>query len=126
MKHLIFIKRVYIDAEDNDGYRILVDRIWPRGISKEKARLSDWIKDIAPSTELRKWFQHKPELFNTFKQKYIEEIKQHKDITTKILDVLKEQNITLVYSAKDEKYNQAIVLQEFLKNKHISNGKTAN
>ncbi|HLW32492.1 MAG TPA: DUF488 domain-containing protein [Aequorivita sp.] len=110
----IRIKRIYEKASKDDGFRILVDRIWPRGVSKEAAQLAEWIKDIAPSTALRKWFDHKEERFKEFSEKYKSELKNSSDLVQKILDIAKENPVMLVYSAKDEKHNQAIVLKSFL------------
>lgn len=108
------IKRIYEKPEKSDGYRILVDRLWPRGISKETAEVDEWIKDIAPSTELRKWFAHEPEKFPEFKKRYKEELKAHTEELKKIHLLSKNQTVTLLYSAKDTQYNQAVVLLEVL------------
>ncbi|ASN03998.1 DUF488 domain-containing protein [Virgibacillus necropolis] len=112
------LKRVYEDKVDSDGVRILVDRVWPRGMSKEDAKLDHWIKEIGPSSDLRKWFGHDPEKYEDFKQKYKKELqngeqgealKEIKDITKK-----HDKNVTLLYASKEEKYNQASVLKEIL------------
>jgi len=111
----IFLKRIYEPYDENDGSRILIDRLWPRGISKDAAMLSEWMKEIAPSSELRKWFCHKPELFEEFRERYLNELRsddQKQDLIRKIISA--EGNITLVYGAKDPVYNHAIVLQEEL------------
>lgn len=108
------IKRIYEKPEKSDGYRILVDRIWPRGISKESAALDEWEKEIAPSTELRKWFGHQPELYPEFKARYIDELKKSADILKRLKEISKKQTVTLLYSAKDEIHNQAVVLLEVL------------
>lgn len=113
------IKRVYEDAEKSDGIRILVDRIWPRGVSKEAASLDAWEKEVAPSDELRKWFDHDPDKYETFKKEYkkeMEENAEQKESLNHLKKWTKEhnKNITLVYGAKDEKYNQAAVLKEIL------------
>ncbi len=113
----IKIKRVYEAPAKNDGYRILVDRIWPRGLSKRDAQVSLWLKTIAPSTELRKWFDHRPDRWQEFRRRYIEELSDKKEE----LDVIRgkltaTQNVTLLYSAKDTERNQAVVLLEHLKN----------
>lgn len=105
------IKRVYDDAEDSDGYRILVDRIWPRGMTKAAARVDEWLKEAGPSTELRKWFGHVPERFDEFASRYREELH-----AGSALERLKEAAgehdvVTLVYSAKDTLHNQAVVLR---------------
>lgn len=110
----IRIKRVYDDPANSDGTRILVDRLWPRGVSKEDAQLDDWLKDIAPSTDLRKWYDHKEERFDEFSKKYKKELQDHPDIIEDLLNKAKNKRLTLLYGAKDEKHNQAVVLKEFL------------
>lgn len=110
----IKIKRVYKDASKDDGTRILVDRIWPRGVSKEDADLEEWIKEIAPSTNLRQWFNHEDDKFDEFAVKYRKELDDHKDLVARLMDFAKKQTLTLVYSAKNEKHNQAVVLKEYL------------
>ena len=111
------IKRVYEDPGRADGTRILVDRLWPRGLSKERARVDLWLKDIAPSTELRKWFSHDPGKWTEFQARYRQELKSEADL----LDVLKKKAakgpITLLYGAKDEVHNEAVVLQSLLQPK---------
>lgn len=110
----IRIKRVYEKASKNDGVRILVDRMWPRGMSKEDAHVDQWMKDIAPSTSLRKWFDHKEERFQEFAEKYKKELQKASEPVQEILDIAKNKTVTLVYGAKDEKHNQAVVLKNFL------------
>jgi len=113
----IQIKRIYEEAEKKDGMRILVDRIWPRGISKDKAKLDLWIKEIGPSTDLRKWFNHDPEKFNDFKSMYKKELKngEQKEAFEKLKEAAKEnETVTLLFAAKDEEHNQARVLKEML------------
>nr|WP_276535753.1 DUF488 family protein [Mammaliicoccus lentus] len=111
------INRIYEDY-DKDNVRVLVDRVWPRGISKEKANLDHWIKEIAPTDSLRKWFGHDPKKFDSFKKKYKEELKsgEQKEALDQLKDIYKENNgnVVLLYGAKDEKHNQAVVLKEFL------------
>ncbi|HET7361854.1 MAG TPA: DUF488 family protein [Salinimicrobium sp.] len=114
--HPIKTKRIYDEYAKKDGYRILVDRIWPRGVSKEDAKLDDWNKEIAPSDHLRKWFDHKEERFEEFKKRYKKELEDHHDDLKEIKKVAKEKTVTLLYGAKDEKMNQAVVLQDVLKN----------
>ena len=112
-----FFKRVYEPYDESDGFRILVDRMWPRGISKDAAKLTAWQKEVAPSPELRKWFCHKPELFEEFRAKYIEELrtdKQKQKIINEIITQTSKGRVTLLYGAKDPVYNHAIVLQEEL------------
>lgn len=112
----IHIKRIYEDTSKTDGFRVLVDRIWPRGVSKEDAKLDEWLKEIAPSTELRKWFDHKEERFEEFSKKYKEELKNHSDLVEKLLKTAKNKRLTLLYGAKDETHNQAVVLKTYLEN----------
>ena len=108
------IKRVYEKPEKEDGKRILVDRLWPRGLTKEKASIDLWLKDIAPSTELRKWFGHDPEKWNEFRKKYLQELKNNKEQVSILYEQLKKGVVTLVYGAKDEEHNEALVLKEWL------------
>lgn len=108
----IFLKRIYEPFDDTDGMRILIDRLWPRGISKEDAHLSYWLKEVAPSPELRKWFCHKPERFEEFRKKYLEELQGEK--IEPLLRLAKENRLTLLYGAKDPVYNHAVVLFEEL------------
>ena len=110
----IKIKRVYEPPDRKDGERILVDRLWPRGLTKEKAGVDLWLKEIAPSTELRKWFDHDPEKWQRFRRRYETEIR-HKDDLIKVLrQKAREGTITLIYGARDEKHNEALVLKQFL------------
>lgn len=115
--YAIKIKRVYEPPLDDDGFRVLVDRLWPRGISKVSAAINEWNKEVAPSNELRKWFDHVPERFEAFKTKYIEELNHQKDQINHLKSLAENQPLTLVYSAKDEKHNQAVVLQLVLNQK---------
>ena len=113
----IAIKRIYEDASEKDGYRILVDRLWPRGVSKEEAKLDEWLKDIAPSTALRKWFDHIEERFPEFSERYQAELDLKTEEITRLTTIAKKQQITLLYSAKNEKFNQAVVLSNYLNKK---------
>lgn len=113
----IFLKRIYDPYDEMDGYRILIDRLWPRGISKESAKLDEWLKDVAPSSELRKWFCHKPELFEKFTVKYVEELRHDEEkvkAVDHILELAGQGRVTLLYGAKEPVYNHAIILQEEL------------
>lgn len=110
-------KRIYEPANETDGFRILVDRLWPRGIKKEKAQINLWAKEIAPSNELRKWFSHDPVKFDAFKKRYRQELTSNpasQKLSNLCLRKIKEQNITLLYAAKNEQYNQAVVIKEWL------------
>jgi uncharacterized protein YeaO (DUF488 family) len=113
---MITIKRAYETPKEDDGYRILVDRLWPRGVSKEKAKLDLWMKDIAPSNELRKWFGHDPDRWEEFKTKYLSEIEENMELIKELKEIVQyNDNVTLVYSAKDEVHNNAAVILELLK-----------
>lgn len=107
-------KRIYQAPASTDGHRVLVDRIWPRGVSKEKAELDEWYKELAPTTDLRKWFNHKEERFTEFKERYKEELQQHKEELQKLKKIAEDKRVCLLYGAKDEKHNQAVVLKEVL------------
>ena len=112
---MIKIKRVYDAPAKDDGYRILVDRLWPRGVSKEKAKVDLWLKEIAPSNELRTQFCHDPKKWGTFQKKYETELKDKGELLRKIRQMEKEKGtVTLVYSAKDEEHNNAVALSTFL------------
>lgn len=106
------IKRVYELPDKHDGRRILVDRLWPRGLTKEKASIDLWLKDIAPSTELRKWFDHDPGRWEEFKERYLAELKGNSEQIQLLKQELDKGIVTLVYGAKDEEHNQAVVIQE--------------
>lgn len=112
------IKRIYQDVDSNDGVRVLVDRVWPRGMSKEDAELDHWMKEVGPSNGLRKWFGHDPDKFKEFKQKYKEELASgdQAEELEELKKITKQHNkkLTLLFSAKDEKNNQANVLKEIL------------
>jgi uncharacterized protein YeaO (DUF488 family) len=112
---MIQIKRAYEIAEKDDGYRVLVDRLWPRGISKERAHLDLWLKDIAPSTELRIWFGHDPKKWQEFEKRYKKELKDKTELLQQLKDLEKKhKQVTLVYGAKDTERNEAIILQKMI------------
>ncbi len=111
----INIKRIYEKYSANDGFRILVDRLWPRGIKKEKAKIDLWLREIASSDKLRKWFSHYSSKWQEFKKRYKKEIKENKKIFKKLKEIIKnKKKANLLYSAKDKKYNNAVVLKEIL------------
>ena len=110
----IQIKRVYLPAEDSDGYRVLVDRLWPRGIKKEDAKVDLWAKTLAPSVELRKWFNHIPERFEEFSKKHVEELKANPEAALVLDELRRHDKVTLLYGAKDEQHNNAVVLLHLL------------
>lgn len=116
----IKVKRIYDDKAEDDGVRVLVDRVWPRGISKENANLDEWLKNIGPTKELREWFNHDADKFEDFKKKYIKELEnndeQNEELKT-LEGMVKDarKDVIILFGAKDEKHNQAVVLQSYLK-----------
>ena len=110
----IQLKRAYEKPERNDGTRILVDRLWPRGLTKEKAAINLWLKDVAPSTELRKWFGHDPKKWRSFRSRYRAELKQRGDQLQLLKSKAKKGAITLIYGTRDQKHNEAVVLKQLL------------
>lgn len=108
------LKRAYEPAAENDGLRILVDRLWPRGVSKAEAALDGWEKDISPSTALRKWFGHDPARWQEFRTRYAAEVRQHPEPLGRLRALARKQPITLVYSAHDEVHNDAVVLRDLV------------
>jgi uncharacterized protein YeaO (DUF488 family) len=113
-KMKIKIKRVYEKNDKSDGMRILVDRLWPRGLSKETARIDFWAKDISPSTVLRQWYKHDPEKWKEFKNKYFNELNSNLEGVNKLLQHVKKLNVTFVYSSKEQHLNNAVALKEYL------------
>jgi uncharacterized protein YeaO (DUF488 family) len=107
---MVTIKRIYEQPKKTDGFRVLVDRLWPRGISKERARINLWLKDISPSSSLRKWFHHDPTRWEEFQKRYSKELTSHKEELTMILEKAKRNHVTLLYSAKDIMHNNATAL----------------
>ncbi len=112
---MITIKRIYDPYEKSDGYRVLVDRLWPRGVRKADAHIDLWLKDIGPSNELRKWFGHDEERWDEFKKRYTKELTDKKDLLKELQNLHKKQKkLTLLYAAKDEEHNNAVVIAEIL------------
>ncbi len=109
------IKRVYEEPAKNDGTRVLIDRLWPRGLKKEEAAVDYWMKEIAPSDTLRKWFAHKEERWQEFKSRYRKELKEKNEFLKQLIDLGKNKKVTLLYAAKDEERNNAQVLLDILK-----------
>ena len=108
------VRRVYEPPARSDGWRVLVDRIWPRGLSKEDATLDLWIKDVAPSAELRQWFGHQPSKWAAFKRRYFRELDQHTEALDQLLNACPKRTLTLLFAAKDSAYNNAVALKEYL------------
>ena len=107
-------KRVYDSAEPGDGYRVLIDRMWPRGVSRERARLDEWARELAPSSELRKWFHHDPERFDEFRSRYREELHERRPLLEELRRRARDGPVTLLYAARDREHNDAVVLEELL------------
>jgi uncharacterized protein YeaO (DUF488 family) len=114
MKPIVAIKRIYEEAEARDGYRVLVDRLWPRGVKKEAAGIDEWVKGLAPTTELRKWFGHSPALWSDFQHRYKAELEENELVAEFIKKHKGKALITLLYGAKDDQHTHAIVLQRYL------------
>jgi uncharacterized protein YeaO (DUF488 family) len=109
------VKRVYEPAERSDGYKILIDRLWPRGISHERARLDAWERDLAPSAALRTWFGHQPDLFDEFRRRYISELREHRSLISPLRQRARHGTLTLLYAARDTEHNDAIVLADVIR-----------
>lgn len=110
----IRLKRAYEEPTSDDGLRILVERLWPRGLTRERAAVNLWLKEVAPSTELRRWFNHDPARWAEFRKRYRAELRQNKDAVEALRQCCKDQAVTLVYAAHDEKHNSALVLKDYL------------
>jgi len=111
---MIALKRAYEPARGDDGRRFLVERLWPRGVKKAALHISGWLKDVAPSTELRKWFSHDPAKWDEFRRRYFAELDAHRDALQPLLDAARQDEVTLVYSSHDQEHNNAVALKEYL------------
>ena len=111
----ICVKRAYEPASPSDGYRVLVDRLWPRGVSKQRAHLDEWVRELAPSTDLREWFGHEPSRFSEFRKRYVAELRQERALLTGLRQHAQEGKLTIVYSARDTEHNDAVVLAGVLR-----------
>jgi uncharacterized protein YeaO (DUF488 family) len=114
---MLKLKRAYDPASKTDGTRVLVERLWPRGLSKAKLRVDAWLKDVGPSTELRKWFSHDPEKWSRFRARYFRELDSQPNAWRPILSAARRGRVTLVYSSHDEQHNNAVALQDYLRAK---------
>jgi len=110
----IRVKRVYAAPAPDDGMRVLVDRLWPRGLARDKARIDLWLKELAPSTELRKWFNHEPAKWEEFQRRYRQELQQKPAALTHAIETLGTGPVTLLFAAREERYNDAVALRAFL------------
>ena len=111
----VHVKRVYEAPEAADGYRVLIDRLWPRGVSRERAAIDEWDRALPPSTQLRRWFNHDPSRFDEFRRRYIEELREQRPRIARLRRRAREGTLTLVYSARDTEHNDAVVLAEILR-----------
>jgi uncharacterized protein YeaO (DUF488 family) len=112
---MLKLKRAYEEPSPEDGERVLVERLWPRGLSKERAGIDLWLKEVAPSTELRKWFGHDPARWEEFRRRYWEELENKPEPVNQLRKKARRETVTLVYAARDEEHNGALALQQFLK-----------
>ena len=110
----IILKRAYEKAALTDGYRVLVDRLWPRGISKDQAKLDQWVKEAAPSDDLRQWFHEDPSRWGDFRKRYLSELKGHRELLRQLAQHSRTSRVTLVYSASDEQHNNAVIIKQYL------------
>jgi len=110
----IQLKRVYEKASAGDGKRILVERLWPRGLKKDEAKIDEWLREAAPSTELRKWYGHDPAKWSEFKERYWKELDKKQDIVSKLAKESQEKKVTFVFAAKEQQYNNAVALKEYI------------
>ncbi|WP_226584158.1 DUF488 domain-containing protein [Acuticoccus sediminis] len=116
----VYIARVYDDPKDTTGARLLVDRAWPRGVNKADLDHDEWIRDVAPSTELRKWFGHDPKKWAEFRMRYSAELKDNQDAVSRCLEWCRKGPVTLLFAARDREHNQAVILREYLSNRNTS------
>jgi uncharacterized protein YeaO (DUF488 family) len=114
---MVKIKRIYEPAAPDDGFRVLVDRLWPRGLSKEKAKVDLWLKEVAPSDRLRKWYSHDPRKWNQFREEYFKELGHHQEKVRSIMEKMKEGPVTMLFSSKEERLNNAAALKEYIEAK---------
>ena len=119
---MIQVKRAYEPPRKDDGERFLVDRLWPRGVKKENLQVEAWLKDVAPSNELRRWFQHDPAKWDEFRRRYFRELEKHPEAWEPLLARARRGRVTLVYSAHDTEHNDAVALKEFLDSRIKSRG----
>jgi uncharacterized protein YeaO (DUF488 family) len=115
MQSNVRVKRIYDQSEPGDGYRVLIDHVWPRGVSRERAKLDDWARELAPSDELRRWFDHVPERFGEFRARYRKELAAHAERLEGLRNRARNGPLTIVYAARDREHNNAVVLAELIR-----------
>lgn len=108
------IKRIYDEPSRDDGKRILIDRLWPRGLKKEDVKIDEWLKEVAPSNELRKWFNHDPDKWEEFKKRFHAELKERQDMVAEIIRAARKGRVTLLFGSKEERFNNAVALREYV------------
>jgi len=113
----IRLKRAYEPSKKDDGFRVLVDRLWPRGVSKSSARIDLWLKEIAPSAALRKWFGHDPLKWDTFRARYFRELQKNPEAVAQLNEIIRNGSVTLLFAAKDQEHNNAVALKEYLESR---------
>ena len=111
---MVNIKRIYEPPSKDDGKRILIDRLWPRGLKKEDARIDEWVKELAPSTELRKWFNHEPDKWGEFKKRFFSELRGKEELVDGIIGAARKGRVTLLFGSKEERFNNAVALREYI------------
>ncbi len=111
---MIKIKRIYDQPSQNDGKRILIDRLWPRGLKKEDAHVDKWMKEVAPSNELRKWFNHDPDRWAEFKRRFFTELEERQEMVNEIVNLARKGTVTLLFGSKEERFNNAVALKEYI------------
>ena len=114
---MINIKRIYDQPLPGDGKRVLVDRLWPRGLKKEDARIDEWIKELAPSNELRKWFDHDPNKWGEFRKRFFTELHRKQDVVDGIISAVRKGTVTLLFGSKEERFNNAVALKEYIESR---------
>lgn len=119
----IEIKRVYEPAVRTDGYRVLVDRLWPRGMAKENARIDAWLKEVAPSAELRRWFGHYPDRWPEFRKRYFDELRGHHELLRPLVERAQRGRVTLLFAAREERFNNAVALRSYLRTHRSLHGR---
>jgi uncharacterized protein YeaO (DUF488 family) len=117
---MIKLRRVYDEPRPSDGFRVLVDRVWPRGLKKEQAAIDHWLKEVAPSTELRKWFGHEPAKWDGFRERYAKELEERPEAVRFLVEKGRKETVTLLFGAKDVERNNAVALKEYLESRQAS------